>query len=672
MQSCCDNTILVQILQDTVKKCRNLCCVASLFMNYLILHRLRGNQPIPAINQDFVYAVFCQLIDRGGTAPQWVKDRYQEFRPLLNQQLHELFYRPTAMITTFARGYATNFANHISTNFERRTTDYFFVRFNDESDDWFLAGVSVASRRKFAAYAYNKSATGEGNWPTIRDNPFGQDLIDNFVSTIDLGPTPVTIQSLEAHGNQYLPWLYQVLQRLESRVIIQELVPQDFASKSYIHRKLKEFCRGIFIPTKLFESLKHGTYQAIKHQGDVIHSTSVLQYPNIGPNLRTAIDDFVQETIDAIEAGTFAPEKYTDPAGSRQFTFAPIYSWQFSHIQLDKYTLPPILRSAGIQIHSTPSDEQLLDTLWRYFNFAAIGFHRQEDLHTNRLKFCNILRTDGIDLEFLFDKTATTKADLATPATFQHWTNFASHRTTIWGVDTGINDVFVAADGIDEEPHRYRKLSSKEYYHLCGFNKAAEKRRRWKLEDGELWRQLLDDMPTVKTSNSDQLLDAIRHPHNSEQSAIRRDFWTPILPMDFLAEDNLQHYIIAFGKTSFGNMRGKKPGPVKSIFRHLCYLSRIKNNISVVAMDEYLTSQVCANCDRRTLKHVRERRNPGRSSGLKLHTLLNCETCSKVWNRDQMASKNIKYIFEYMANHNNERPQQFRRPAGEPPPNVEE
>jgi len=48
----------------------------------------------------------------------------------------------------------------------------------------------VASRRKFAKYAYNKAATGEGQRPTIRDNPSGQALIDNFVSTIDLGPTP--------------------------------------------------------------------------------------------------------------------------------------------------------------------------------------------------------------------------------------------------------------------------------------------------------------------------------------------------------------------------------------------------------------------------------------------------------------------------------------------------
>ncbi|KAG2183948.1 hypothetical protein INT44_008959 [Umbelopsis vinacea] len=231
---------------------------------------------------------------------------------------------------------------------------------------------------------------------------------------------------------------------------------------------------------------------------------------------------------------------------------------------------------------------------------------------------------------------------------------------TIWGVDIGINDVFVAADGIAEEPHRYRKLSSKEYYHLSivePFDRNLRSKRlafstyrNKKRGIHEVCRRLT--FGSKKYGR--QCLP--RHPHNSDQSAIRRDFWTPILLVDFLAEDNLQQYMIAFGKTSFGNMRDKKPGPVKTIFRHLCYLSRMKSNIFVVAMDEYLTSQICANCDRRTLKNVRESRNFD----------------SKVWNRDQMASKNIKYIFEYMATHNNERPQQFRRPAGEPPPhNVE-
>jgi hypothetical protein len=46
MQSCCDNVIFIQVLQDTVKKCRNFCCTASYFMNFLLLRRLRDNQPI--------------------------------------------------------------------------------------------------------------------------------------------------------------------------------------------------------------------------------------------------------------------------------------------------------------------------------------------------------------------------------------------------------------------------------------------------------------------------------------------------------------------------------------------------------------------------------------------------------------------------------------------------
>ena len=251
------------------------------------------------------------------------------------------------------------------------------------------------------------------------------------------------------------------------------------------------------------------------------------------------------------------------------------------------------------------------------------------------------------------------KLDIPTPASFENWINFASHRTTIWGVDPGINDIFVAADGANEDRHRYRKLSSKEYCHLCGFNKATEKRRRWKIEEGEPWNQLLDDMPSLKTADFDQLLDALRyrldnfaaivepfdrqfryrrlafftyrnqqrgiheicrrftfgskkygqqcaprHPHVNAESPIIRNFWKPASPIDRPYEDEFQHYIIAFGNGTFGNMRGKRPGPVKKIFRHLCYLSRAKPNISVVKVDEFLTSQICANCDQRTLTNL--------------------------------------------------------------------
>jgi hypothetical protein len=125
------------------------------------------------------------------------------------------------MITAIAREYVVNFRNHVTDNFERRTTDYFFVRFSDEPDEWFLGDISVANRRKIAKYAYEKASAGEGTWPNIRGNPIECSRIDNFVSTVDLGPTPVTPESLYAHPHEYLPWLFQILRRLEARVTVQ-------------------------------------------------------------------------------------------------------------------------------------------------------------------------------------------------------------------------------------------------------------------------------------------------------------------------------------------------------------------------------------------------------------------------------------------------------------------
>ena len=114
------------------------------------------------------------------------------------------------------------------------------MRFSDEPDEWFLGDISASNRRKIAKYAYEKASAGEGNWPNIRGNPIECSRIDNFVSTVDLGPTPVTPESLYAHPHEYLPWLFQVLRHLEARVTVQEPVPQAYASKGYIHRKLKD------------------------------------------------------------------------------------------------------------------------------------------------------------------------------------------------------------------------------------------------------------------------------------------------------------------------------------------------------------------------------------------------------------------------------------------------
>src|SRR6202011_1436637 len=125
------------------------------------------------------------------------------------------------------------FKTDIAMNFERRSVNYFFVRFSDETDGWFLTDVSVANRKKIAKYAYNMAASGEGTWPSIRDNPVGQETVDMLTDTVDMGPRPITEASLQAHTSEYLPWLYEVLGRLEQLTPIREPEPQQFASKGY-------------------------------------------------------------------------------------------------------------------------------------------------------------------------------------------------------------------------------------------------------------------------------------------------------------------------------------------------------------------------------------------------------------------------------------------------------
>ena len=241
LEGTCDNDILVQVLRDTVKKCRKLTHVGYLFVQYLLLSRLQNGEPLPPVDQDFVYAAFCQLIGRGSTAPEWVRHLYTNFEPLILLNLRDHFWRNTSMITVLAKEYATNFWTYVPSIFKRKTLDYFLVRFSDDSDDWSLQACTTADRRKVADYVYNKVASdAEAIWPQIDNDGVTSTMIDGFLEGIYLGPAPITDASIYSSPHQYLPWLYQVLQRFEQQISITEPTQQNYASKAYVHRKLKE------------------------------------------------------------------------------------------------------------------------------------------------------------------------------------------------------------------------------------------------------------------------------------------------------------------------------------------------------------------------------------------------------------------------------------------------
>jgi len=236
----CTNELLRTIIQETVLKCRNLRYIASLFANFLALDRIQRGEPLPTFGHPLFYNIFCQLVGKGQNADQWIKDLFGEFRSLSPAARTIPFYADTAMISEMAREYNVMARQHVVSNFEKRSVDYFFLRLNESSDSWFLENASVKERKKLAEYMYKRAASQQAEWPVVEDHSISRAAMDARAMAEQLGPTPITEESLSAHANLYLPWLAKVLDYVERRVVIQEPRPQNFVSKQYVHRNIKQ------------------------------------------------------------------------------------------------------------------------------------------------------------------------------------------------------------------------------------------------------------------------------------------------------------------------------------------------------------------------------------------------------------------------------------------------
>ena len=126
-----------------------------------------------------------------------------------------------------------------------------------------------------------------------------------------------------------------------------------------------------------------------------------------------------------------------------------------------------------------------------------------------------------------------------------------------------------------------------------------------------------------------------------------------------------QHYIIAFGNGSSPNLRGNLPAPSTRFLGHLKSLSGRNVQVSTVIIDEYLTSEVCAECHRRTLVNLREQSKLSMSSGAagqKIHAVLKYTSCSTVWNQDVNGGQEYATYFRIRGAEQQERPEAFKRP----------
>lgn len=251
---------------------------------------------------------------------------------------------------------------------------------------------------------------------------------------------------------------------------------------------------------------------------------------------------------------------------------------------------------------------------------------------------------------------------------------------TIWGLNSGLRDVFAASDGavagIEDvaRRHRIRKALTAEYYQLAGFKSATIKRAKHDHNNRDA-QNIISNCPSLKTSNLETLNLAARyvfqnfatikgyytfrlkklkyHGYRNKQKALselcKRVFtgsqkygqedwvipespfkWKPFTPVDHRDEANAP-IIVAFGEAQFGVLRGNVPPPTKKFKEALKNYVKATNradtpvNKFVVMIDEYYTSQVCPLCPTRTTENERDARNN------RIHPVLKCNTCDTIW-----------------------------------------
>jgi hypothetical protein len=133
---------------------------------------------------------------------------------------------------------------------------------------------------------------------------------------------------------------------------------------------------------------------------------------------------------------------------------------------------------------------------------------------------------------------------------------------------------------------------------------------------------------------------------------IDRNKWRPIK-----AKPHGKKTVIAFGSAMFSaTLKGSKSAVCHQVRRKLKQEAS-NGRCILIDVNEDLTSRNCSRCLKDGMVQVKGQ------LGAEVHELLKCKECSTVWNRDRNASRNLRFVALYSAEHNDERPSQFIKRA---------
>lgn len=368
-------------------------------------------------------------------------------------------------------------------------------------------------------------------WPRSVTHSHETDaIVQQILDETDFGgPTPVTLATLSESPQEYLPFLYRILQQLEDYNENQLNLADDVqteASRRWVWEFLKTLpvynLLGRRRGGKIVNSINRGsrfTAHISEEDTDAILRT-IQDTRNRIDNSRTYMDSINNGRVPNINReDCFLPEASTFINQKRVFNILPMCKYRRRFITVDLRTLQTIMRVSNRRLQQEEQfeiDDTIEDGLERHQR-ATLEFEKVFNLHKvisntareNRL-FTNCIRTDGYAVDVIFARR--TNMDVLPNLEFEDFTPDELENTfRLWGLDPGQKSVFTAVDGHTNDQHEIRKFSTAEFYTFAGYKRTSRRIQDLKNSPQHLQvRQAESNFVSSKTSRPNVFHDFLR------------------------------------------------------------------------------------------------------------------------------------------------------------------
>jgi hypothetical protein len=206
--------------------------------------------------------------------------------------------------------------NHVVSNFSTKAQQLIFLTLGKAING---KGIEVSTKnlRRLAEFVYEKRAGMDREWPPSVTKPEGLVvLVDEIAEGIDLGPTPVTEETLFARPQAYMPFFYHVLKSLEAAAThgVRDSSEKTSPPLGWVKRKGAKLVEW----SQLSNTARRRLVTAIRHA--ILHSrTDILTETHVcrlSPQSQSYLERLVSKTRSKILANTFQPKMNIAPRGS--------------------------------------------------------------------------------------------------------------------------------------------------------------------------------------------------------------------------------------------------------------------------------------------------------------------------------------------------------------------